>query len=97
MKTPLPPSEMSRFAVVANAHRPELECTQAAFEAAIETLVQARRLRLLATSDLRMPLPRWSAFAGDSPPPPVGVLDFTQRGHDVAHRAVAEIVAMRSK
>jgi hypothetical protein len=37
MKTPLPPSEMSRFAVAANAHRPELQCNQPAFEAAIES------------------------------------------------------------
>jgi hypothetical protein len=97
MKTPLPPLEMSRFAVAANAHRPELLCNQPAFEAAIETLVQNRCLRLLAKSDLRLPLPSWSAFVGEVPPPPAGVLDFTQRGHDIAHRAVAEIVAMRSQ
>lgn len=97
MKVPLAPSEMARFAVTSYSHRPEVKCGRPSYEAAVENCLDNRQLRVLSKPDLRTPLPSWSAFARDSTPPPHGVLDFTERGYHLAHRAAADMAKRISR
>lgn len=97
MKVALTPPQMSCFAVTAFVHQPAVKCSQPAFEAAIETCIQNRHLRLLFRAELKMPLASWSAFANSAPSPPASVLDFTEHGRYLADQLAAKMVATRSK
>jgi hypothetical protein len=97
MKVPLAPMPMAFFLVKEFSHRDELQCSYSAFEAAIETCLRDRLLRLLTKSDLRLPLPHWSAFADSTVPLPVpGVLDLTQRGRDLEQRMADDFMRYRA-